>query len=269
MPTNETTLKTRIQLKRGTYAQWEAVKTTFVPKDGELIIYEKDTNNPPRLKVGDGTTKIGSLPFIGENVAKKIDSFGNIEEETDTTPLEEKYYPTAKLVYDEIGKLTNKDTELKGDIGELKDELQSQIDAITLASDVVDVVGTKSALNSYAPINNTYLTKNDVIKVLADESQEGKITYYRATGTTQTGTNNLIAPYNWQLIGALGPYYTTTEIENIMAPIVPINNFIGKNGVALDKDTGNTTIEIGLIPKTDTTVHGPWTYIFDCGEGAE
>lgn len=57
----ETTLKTRIQHKRETAANWGQA-TNFVPKDGELIVYKDGTN--PMLKIGDGTTNVNSLPFI-------------------------------------------------------------------------------------------------------------------------------------------------------------------------------------------------------------
>lgn len=39
----------------------------FVPKQGELIIYEADNViSYPRIKIGDGVTKVSALPFLGE-----------------------------------------------------------------------------------------------------------------------------------------------------------------------------------------------------------
>lgn len=60
---SEKTFNTRIQLKHDKEAKWLEAKT-FVPKRGELIIYEVDTNhNAPRIKIGDGTTIVSNLPF--------------------------------------------------------------------------------------------------------------------------------------------------------------------------------------------------------------
>lgn len=80
------------------------------------------------------------------------------------------------------------------------DELQTQIDAAINATDVRDVVGTKAELNSYPTAG---LGDNDIIKVLADESRDGATTYYRYTKATST----------FNLIGAIGPYYTKVEAD--------------------------------------------------------
>ena len=53
------TVKTRIVNKHDTTANWNA-RSTFIPKAGEIIIYT-DTH---KVKVGDGTSTISSLPFI-------------------------------------------------------------------------------------------------------------------------------------------------------------------------------------------------------------
>ena len=55
----EKTVKSRIQVKRGTSADW-ALATNFVPKEGEIIFYS-DLN---KMKIGDGNTLVSSLPFL-------------------------------------------------------------------------------------------------------------------------------------------------------------------------------------------------------------
>lgn len=63
MPMKE--LNTRIKHKHDTEAGWIKVQSTFVPYDGELIIYDVDgAHNYPRFKVGDGSTFLQSLPFL-------------------------------------------------------------------------------------------------------------------------------------------------------------------------------------------------------------
>ena len=76
MATN--TIKTRIQLKCDTEANWnksvlvseggveKTTGTSFIPREGEVIIYKADDTHPfSRLKVGDGVTNVVRLPFIG------------------------------------------------------------------------------------------------------------------------------------------------------------------------------------------------------------
>ena len=63
---------------------------------------------------------------------------------------------------------TDLNTELGG--------LQSQIDAITSASDVTDIVGTYAELQAY---DTTSLPNNSIIKVLQDEDRNNETTYYK------------------------------------------------------------------------------------------
>lgn len=58
------TIKTRIQLKNDTEANWNRA-VNFIPREGEVVIYSADDTHPfSRLKVGDGNTVVGNLPFI-------------------------------------------------------------------------------------------------------------------------------------------------------------------------------------------------------------
>ena len=59
----EKNISTRIIHKHDTEANWNKA-TNFIPKEGELIVYDKDQNHSQiRLKMGDGTTKVNDLPF--------------------------------------------------------------------------------------------------------------------------------------------------------------------------------------------------------------
>ena len=58
---SEKTLKTRIQNKRGTTADWaNGTAPNFVPKDGEIVAY----TDVHRIKIGDGATTVSALPFV-------------------------------------------------------------------------------------------------------------------------------------------------------------------------------------------------------------
>ena len=66
----EKLIKTRLKLKYDTFANWEQVKTTFVPLKGEVCLIEVPNNvdpihNAPSIlfKVGDGTTAFGDLKY--------------------------------------------------------------------------------------------------------------------------------------------------------------------------------------------------------------
>lgn len=60
---NEKNLKVRISNKHDIEANWLKA-TNFIPKAGELIIYDPDENFAyARFKFGDGVTLINDLPF--------------------------------------------------------------------------------------------------------------------------------------------------------------------------------------------------------------
>ena len=70
MAASNNTIRTRIQLKSDTEANWNKVgpkdgNPGFIPLSGELIIYSADENHAfSRLKIGDGETNVVALPFI-------------------------------------------------------------------------------------------------------------------------------------------------------------------------------------------------------------
>ena len=80
MATQNNTIKTRIQLKSDTEANWnkagaKAGSNGFVPLSGELIVYTPDATHPfSRLKVGDGVTNVTQLPFIDAGTLNGKDS---------------------------------------------------------------------------------------------------------------------------------------------------------------------------------------------------
>ena len=60
---NEKQIKARLQQKHDIEANWN-LATNFVPKQGELIVYDKDDENAvERLKIGDGVSAVSNLPF--------------------------------------------------------------------------------------------------------------------------------------------------------------------------------------------------------------
>ena len=109
-------------------------------------------------------------------------------------------------------------------------DLQGQIDAISSASDVVDVVGTYAELQNY---DTSKLSDNDIIKVLTDETHDDAISYYRWDSTTNAFT----------YIGSQGPFYTKSETD---ATFVPQTRTI--NGKGLNSDVVLTAADVNALP---------------------
>lgn len=109
-------------------------------------------------------------------------------------------------------------------------ELQGQIDAISSASDVVDVVGTYAELQNY---DTSKLSDNDIIKVLTDETHDDAISYYRWNDTTNAFT----------YIGSQGPFYTKSETDATFAPQTRTIN-----GKGLNSDVVLTAADVNALP---------------------
>lgn len=83
--------------------------------------------------------------------------------------------------------------------------LQEQIDAITVSSDVIDVVGTYTDLQNY---DTAHVKANDIIKVMQDSTHSNAISYYRWVITGGVGA--------WTYVGSEGPYYTKGETNQLL-----------------------------------------------------
>ena len=91
----EKTLKTRVVLKHDAEANWNKA-TTFIPKKGEVIIYDPDsTHMYSRQKIGDGIKTVINLPFsefvhiltfskyeYGESLNYKVEDYKKLLETT-------------------------------------------------------------------------------------------------------------------------------------------------------------------------------------------
>jgi hypothetical protein len=119
--------------------------------------------------------------------------------------------------------------------------LQSQIDAITAASDVTDIVGTYAELQAY---DTTGLANKSIIKVLQDESRNNETTYYRWVITNGTGA--------WVLIGEEGPYYTKSEADTTFVPQTRTVNgkALSANITLAPSDIGAATSAQGSLADT-------------------
>ena len=67
-------VKVNVVHRHDTHTNWQ--QTDMVPLAGEMIIYdvEGDITQRPRVKFGDGTTAVNSLPFINREILVGTDA---------------------------------------------------------------------------------------------------------------------------------------------------------------------------------------------------
>lgn len=60
-------------IKYDTAANWAKAKN-FIPEKGTIIVYDvENVNEPPRIKFGDGESKVNDLPFAAATQFKVDD----------------------------------------------------------------------------------------------------------------------------------------------------------------------------------------------------
>ena len=152
--------------------------------------------------------------------------------------------------------------EVLDSIEELEDDvvdLQEQVDDLKNSPDVVDIVPTYAALQTY---DTSKLGDNDIIRVLQDEQHDGQSTYYRWDKQSST----------WTYIGAVGDYYTKGQVDSLLddkqdvltaganitinanneisATDTTYSDFVGTDGTAVGT--------AGLVPAPATTDAGKY-----------
>lgn len=147
-------------------------------------------------------------------------------EETNQVTTELENVITAGGLTPNAGTLTQVRDAIQNVVDTSANDLQEQIDAITSASDVFDVVGTYAQLQAY---DTSTVPVNDIIKVLQDETRNNAMTYYRWNGTA------------WVFVGAEGPYYTVAETDTKFATKAQLPGVATTQQVGLIKPDGTTT----------------------------
>lgn len=138
----------------------------------------------------------------------------------------------------------NRETAIRSDLGgRIDDEagirertdtgLQGQIDAIVAKSDVVDIVGTYAELENY---DTSALGDKDVIKVLADETHDDAISYYRWSAANE----------EFSYIGSEGPYLTPGAAASTYVPQTRT-----VNGKSLDENISLDASDVGAASAAD------------------
>lgn len=121
--------------------------------------------------------------------------------------------------------------------------LQSQIDALVVASDVFDIVGTYAELQTY---DISTVPVNDIIKVLVDSTHNNAATYYRCVENDNVKS--------WSYIGAEGAYFTKSEADGRF-----VEQTTTINGQALSNNITLTASDVGALPDSTTIGNGTLT----------
>lgn len=117
--------------------------------------------------------------------------------------------------------------------------LQNQIDAITVSSDVVDVVSTYQDLVDY---DTQHIKANDIIKVMQDSTHDNAISYYRWVIVNHVGS--------WVYVGSEGPYYTKSETDTLLNAKQNTITTTNKLQSDLIDDTNQTNLFVTSTEKT-------------------
>lgn len=120
--------------------------------------------------------------------------------------------------------------------------LQSQIDALVVSSDVFDIVGTYAELQAY---DISTVPVNDIIKVLVDSTHSNAATYYRCV---ETG-----GVKSWSYIGSEGAYYTKSEADSLLNAKYDASN---PDGFISGITGADVTNALGYTPYNSTNPAG-------------
>ena len=237
---SENTLNIRIQHKHDIEANWLKA-TTFIPKAGELIIYDVDSNNAaPRFKVGDGKTVVSNLPFSNDVIQAEVDNkvekiFGKGLSTNDYTTTEKN-----KLAGITAGAKPNQNAFSKIKLGDQQIAADEEADTLNIASENITLV---------ADVTNDKLTFKLTADNIADalgfnpgESGVQNITTGSTNGTIAVTVDNETTDVAVKGLGSAA--YTNSSAY------VPASRTV--NGKALSSNVTLSASDVGALPNTTT-----------------
>lgn len=231
----EKTLQSRIIQKHDTAANW-ALATNFIPKLGEIIIYDADDNNSkPKIKIGNGIDKVSDLEFFS--------SIGNAQgvyyiEGTGTTAGTwlgshediKEYYPGLSVLY-KIPIAGASTTKLN----------INNLGAVSVVKNVNTAISTSYAVNSIV----------NLIYTLDGTTAYWKIADYDTNTRNSAGTTNKVDTKLF-LVGAASQSSYVTTYSNANAYIGTDNNLYSNGKKVATVDVATTSTD-GLMSSTDKT----------------
>ena len=152
--------------------------------------------------VGDDTTYPPENGLY-KNVLLVYEATGNVymySSDGIPTKLTSNIDELEKMIEEETENRIGADEVLQGNIDTVAEDLEE----FKNSPDVVDIVGTYADLEVY---DTSDLGDKDIVRVLEDETHDNESSYYRWNKTAET----------WTFIGATGPYYTESEVDNLLS----------------------------------------------------
>ena len=181
----EKNIKTRIIHKHDTEENWNKA-TNFIPKQGEIIVYDIDLSHSyERIKIGDGTTNVISLPYVSETVVDAELSA------TSENPVQNKIVKAA------LDKKINKPTNISEGLFGFNSLGSETIREITFGGSSVELdaanIPNNKALKEYVASKTVnYLSKPTSNGVVGYMSGIGSLTYTLDTTMPDSPTNNSV-----------------------------------------------------------------------------
>lgn len=260
-------IKTRIIHKHDTEANWN-LATNFIPKQGEIIIYDKDSNySYERFKIGDGATLVSSLPFANDALKAEIQTLLDGKASTSSvTQLTNKV--DGKVDKDGSKVLSTNDytTAEKNKLAGIAAEANKTIIDTTLSSTSTNPVQNKvinTALsNKVDKISGKDLSTNDFTNDLKSKldgiaNNANNYSLPTASSSTKGGVKTGAA-----ITDTTG--YTAVHIKDGVIYYKDTNTHLvtsvfGRTGaVTLTKD--DVTTALGYTPPTSNTTYSAATY---------
>lgn len=255
------TLSTRIKLLVKTYAEWQLIKDTFIPLEGEMCIINVPaetgalTNEPALIfKVGDGTTTFEDLPY---GSAKAADVYGWAKKEAlDFSDLDANFLAELETFVDEHSVATDTKYQIVAD-GDNKWKLQKSTDGETWedATGVIDLTATLSSLDAeIAKKVDKTLTGANGKALIFNETDGGGAKFEH-----NDGTNSFVGVNDGGANGLAGQLYVVNKDTKVGARLnMTADGFFYTNGASSYAYTADDEI---VTKKDIAAIEGGMHYI--------
>ncbi len=167
----EKNIKSRIVHKHDTELNWSKA-TNFIPKQGEIIIYDIDSNHSyERIKIGDGATKVNNLPFADANKVDKI-SGKSLSTNDYTTAEKNKLAGIAeganKTIVDSVLSSTSTDPVQNKVVNAAINDLNTLVGDTAVATQISNAVASKADVSHTH--DDRYYTESEIDTKLSGKS---------------------------------------------------------------------------------------------------
>ena len=246
----EKTINARMQMKTDTALNWSKA-INFIPKKGEIIIYEADSDyGYERMKIGDGSTKVNDLPFVigakdwNQNDTTASDYIKNrpggytvnypaLNIEWDGVIGDRVSVDAAGTKFVKVSDEIPKAKQLVGGIVTIKMGDESQTITI-LDDDVVDygngIYGSETFfVVNKAPANLVQQSTGNVLAVFPEtgvyfaHASQGETTAY--VSSLSLPAKSEIVPIPGELTNIVGGYVRAERKEPLIDAVVPASSF--------------------------------------------